>query len=112
MEELRSLPLVHGKYYFAGPESLRMETVADLWRRKLGRLFKLANVKDGHPHRFRHTFAVELLKKGIPLEEVSVLLGHSSIRITERHYSAWVKSRQEILEEHVRKTWTPPGRLA
>ena len=40
---------------------------------------------------------------------VSILLGHSSIRITERHYSPWVRSRQEQLERDVRATWTEQG---
>ena len=57
-------------------------------------------------HRFRDTFATELLLSGVPLERVSILLGHSSIRITERHYSPWVRSRQEQLERDVRGTWT------
>ena len=61
-----------------------METASDLWRRK-PQVFTKAKIQSGHPHRFRHTFAVELLKKGVPLEEVSILLGHSSVRITEKH---------------------------
>jgi len=40
---------------------------------------------------------------GIPLERVSVLLGHHSIRITESHYSPWVSSRQEQLEQDLRR---------
>ena len=36
---------------------------------------------------------------------VSVLLGHSSVRITERHYKPWVKTPQKKLEEEVRKAW-------
>jgi len=63
-------------------------------------------VQSGHAHRFRDTFATELLLAGVPLERVSILLGHSSIRITERHYSPWVRSRQEQLERDVRATWT------
>ena len=74
------------------------------WQRSLRRLFKIAGIK-GHAHMFRDTFATELLQKGVPVETVSVLLGHSSIRITEKHYSPWVKSRQENLEAQVKKTW-------
>ena len=60
----------------------------------------------GHPHRFRDTFAVSLLLKGVSLESVSKLLGHTSIKVTERHYAPWVKARQEQLEADVRRTWT------
>jgi len=62
-------------------------------------------VPDAHAHRFRDTFAVELLLSGVPLERVSVLLGHSSVKITERHYAPWVLERQEQMEEDVRRAW-------
>jgi len=53
----------------------------------------------------RDTAAVGWLSKGVPLETVSILLGHSSVRITEKHYAPWVKERQVLLEEAVRKAW-------
>jgi integrase len=56
-------------------------------------------VNDAHPHRFRDTFAVELLLNGVPIEQVSMLLGHSSIKVTEKHYAPWVQARQKQLEE-------------
>jgi len=77
------------------------------------RLFALAEVPKGHAHRFRDTFAVELLLAGVPIDRVSVLLGHKSVRITEEHYAPWVRSRQEQLEADVRRTWdTNIGRQA
>jgi integrase len=109
MSLVRAIKPRHGQYLFTGPHSLRMETASDLWRRKLGQVFTKAKIQRGHPHRFRHTFAVELLKKGVPMEEVSILLGHSSVRITEKHYASWVPARQEILKSHVAKTWETFG---
>jgi len=38
-------------------------------------------------YQLRDTFAVDLLGKGVPLEEISKLLGHESIKTTERHYA-------------------------
>jgi hypothetical protein len=32
------------------------------------------------------------------MDRVSALLGHSSIKVTEKHYSPWVWARQEQLE--------------
>ena len=53
-------------------------------------------------HRFRHTFAVEMLLAGVPIERVSILLGHKTVRTTEKYYSAWVKERQTRLEARSR----------
>ncbi len=43
---------------------------------------------------------------GVPLERVSVLLGHQSIRVTERHYAPWTRSRQEQIEADLQKAWS------
>src|SRR5256885_11569632 len=40
-----------------------------------------------------------------PIERVSILLGHKSMRVTERHYAPWISARQEQLEADVRRTW-------
>jgi hypothetical protein len=41
----------------------------------------------------------------MPLDQVGALLGHQSIKVTEKHYAPWVKARQEQLEVAVRKTF-------
>jgi len=51
--------------------------------RKLG-FNVLGTTPISHPHQLRDTFAVDLLQKGVPLEEVSKLLGHESIKTTEK----------------------------
>jgi integrase/recombinase XerD len=58
-----------------------------------------------HSHQLRDTFAVELLLKGTSIEDVSQLLGHSTIAVTLKHYSPWTKARQDRLEEAVKKSW-------
>jgi integrase/recombinase XerD len=45
------------------------------------------------------------------MERVSVLLGHSSIKVTERCYSPWIRARHEQLEADVRRSWAPPEHL-
>jgi integrase len=90
-------------FFFWSGKGLRKSAVAD-WQRAIRRLFEIAEV-NGHPHMFRHTFATDLLSRGIPIEDVSVLLGHKSVRITEAYYSHWVKARRERLEERVRELW-------
>lgn len=56
---------------------------------------------------FRDTFAVELLLAGVAIEQVAVLLGHSSVKMTEKHYVPWVKARQEQLTSSVQRAWLP-----
>lgn len=51
---------------------------------------------------FRHTFAVELLKRGVPAGTVAILLGNTE-QIVVKHYSAWIESRQKPLDDAVEK---------
>jgi len=39
------------------------------------------------------------------MERVSILLGHSSVKITERHYAPWVQARQTQLESDLVRAW-------
>jgi site-specific recombinase XerD len=84
------------------------ESVTKNWSKYLARLFDDAKIVSGHmrSHRLRDTFACDLLEKGVPLEEVSKLLGHESIKTTERSYAKWVKGRQDRLNRLVTGTWT------
>lgn len=46
------------------------------------RAMRAAGVPDMTAHKLRHTHATTLLHKGVPLEEIQVLLGHSQIQTT------------------------------
>lgn len=95
---------INPRYFFwTGVGTL--ESAACSWKRTLYRIFGLAHVEGGHAHRFRDTFAVDLLLHDVPLENVSELLGHRSIKVTEKSYAPWVKARQDRLEQLVRRTW-------
>ncbi len=103
MKALKAIPK-NGRHFFWTGNGKVKSTVGN-WQRALKRLFKLAEVPTGHAHRFRDTFAVEALLAGIPLERVSILLGHASVKVTEKHYSPWVKARQVQIEDDVRRMW-------
>lgn len=83
-------------------------TAVSHWQDDFRKLFKDAGItSEGNmiSHRLRDTFAVDLLEQGVPLEEVSKLLGHESIKTTERSYAKWVKGRQDRLDSLVTATW-------
>jgi integrase/recombinase XerD len=104
LEALESCPKVTGVQFFWNGRD-KLDTIVGSWRKRLAKLFELAEVPKGHAHRFRDTFAVELLLAGVPIERVSALLGHQSVRITERHYSPWVRARQDQLEQDLKRVW-------
>ncbi|MFC2103072.1 tyrosine-type recombinase/integrase [Bacteroidota bacterium] len=41
-----------------------------------------------HFHLLRKSFGSRLLQKGVPMSNISTLLGHSSIAVTEKHYAS------------------------
>lgn len=106
VEALKTVNNSKAEYFFWDGGSER-ETTVKSWNRIFQKLFSLADpaIVDGHPHRFRHTFAASLLLKGVELSHVSILLGHASTKVTERHYAPWVKARQDQLETDVRRIW-------
>jgi integrase/recombinase XerD len=97
---LRAVPHKNPQYFFWSGRS-KVQAATSVWRKRIAKVFRGAKIVDGHPHRFRDTFAVGLLEKGVSLETVSILLGHQSVRVTQKHYSPWVKTRQEALEREV-----------
>ena len=98
----------NGEYIFWSGKG-EEESITKNWAKYyIAPLFKAAKIhSEGHmmSHRLRDTFAVDLLEKGVPLEEVSKLLGHESIKTTELHYSKWMKGRQDRLDSLVTATW-------
>lgn len=47
------------------------------------RIGKAAGIQNVHPHRFRRTFATNMLERGMPIEQVSKLLGHTKLDTTQ-----------------------------
>ena len=111
LEDIPPGPKPNPRYFFWSGNGDPKSAVAD-WQRSYRRLFKSADIRtaDGerkrcHPHMFRDTFAVEMLLAGVPIDQVSLLLGHASVKITEKSYAPFVKARQVQLQESVRNAW-------
>ncbi len=109
-KEILAAPSPNPEYIFWTGKSKGRSQVIMWGSRYVRPLFEAAGVRSGHmvSHRLRDTFAVDLLQKGVPLEEVSKLLGHESIKTTEKHYAKWVKGRQDRLDSLVMDTWKHP----
>jgi integrase len=109
VESLRKLENTNSRYFFWTGNGLHYRA-SNCWHASLQRLFKWAQLdKRAHPHMLRDTFAVELLLAGVPIDQVSILLGHASVKTTERHYSPFVKARQEQLLASVENSWQTQG---
>jgi integrase len=81
-----------------------LTTIAKLWgpggaktiqnNRALEAAFRRAGVTNVSPHNLRKTFATRLLSRGAAITDVQHLLGHASVKTTERAYAAFVKNER------------------
>lgn len=76
-------------------ERLTVSGVEDILR-KLG---KQTGVEKVHPHRFRRTMATNMLRKGMPVEEVKELLGHTKLDTTMIYCNV---SRDNVKHSHLK----------
>lgn len=66
--------------------------------RKIGRVAEVENV---HPHRFRRTCATLALRRGMPLEQVSRMLGHEELTTTQIYLDLSEKDLEQAHEKYV-----------
>jgi integrase len=87
-----------GRRPFIVGSSERLETVTNVWRRRIAKAFEASGPfeEPPTPHRFRHTFARLLLQKGVPVADVADLLGDDE-KTVRTHYARWVPERQARL---------------
>ena len=81
IEVLSSLPTGTG-LVFSGRGSVMVGETASFLR---SYVLRHSWVKDFHVHRLRHTFALRWLERGGTKETLQEILGHSTIRLTERY---------------------------
>lgn len=105
LEAMKPLRGSHPDYFFWSAQG-KAETAANVWRRSFMTAVVASKFpRRGHPHMVRDTFAVEALLAGVPVDQVSMMLGHKSIRTTQEHYMPFVLARQNQLSESIRRTW-------
>jgi integrase/recombinase XerD len=101
---LDEIPKASERFWFWSGNG-QLETASKDWQGRLADLFEDAGIQDGHSHRFRHAFAKDHLSKGTSMQDLSKLLGHASIKVTEKYYAKWCTERQEKASAAMRRTW-------
>ena len=81
---------IHSPWMFPhGPDLEPMTEIKSSWRSLIKRATTTQPSLHGITFRvIRATFGSKLVQKGVPILEVSRLMGHSSVTITEQHYAA------------------------
>ncbi len=101
-EAVLAVPAMSENYFFWSGNG-KPDSAVRAWRRSLQHVYQAAQLQRNgkqmraHTHMLRHVFAIEKLNAGASLEDVSLLLAHHSIKITERHYLKFDQRRQERL---------------
>jgi site-specific recombinase XerD len=49
------------------------------------KLEKTSTVNHVHPHKFRRTLATNLIRHGMPIQEVAAILGHDKLETTMQY---------------------------
>ena len=76
--------------YFFWTGNGSAKTIVSNWQRTYKKVFALAGLASEmrcYPHMLRDTFAVEAILSGMGIDKVQMILGHSSIKVTEKHSS-------------------------
>lgn len=68
-------------------------------QRRITNLAKKSGVDNAHPHKFRRTLATVLARRGMPIQEIQKILGHSDITVTQRY----IETNTNMVEASYRK---------
>jgi len=85
---------VNGEYVFPGRHGGH-KTIQN--NRALEAAFGRAGFTDVSSHNMRKTFATRLLSRGAAITDVQHLLGHASVKTTERAYDEFVKMAAQCI---------------
>jgi len=105
---------VDGEYVFPGRFGGH-KTIQN--NRALEAAFRRAGVTDVSSHNLRKTFATRLLSRGAAITDVQHLLGHASVKTTEKAYAAFVKNERfkqtiDLLDHRWCRVWRLLGDVA
>jgi integrase/recombinase XerD len=101
-QELLKLKNGNPKYIFWSGNT-PPASASDGFQKHYRRVAKAAGI-DFSSHDLRHTFAIESLKAGVTLRQLSKALGHSSVKITEAFYAKWSLEEKDELQGALRES--------
>ncbi len=106
---LREQKCMHPDYFFWNKSKCQRDSHVVWIEHRLSRMYDAAGITPRGAHRLRDTFAVEFLNSSGTIEDLAMLLGHSTTATTWKHYAPWVKSRQIRLDAAVDKFHAAQG---
>ena len=81
-------------YFCANTVDIYFENI----EKEIKKCFEKANLsKRGHVHLFRKTLATRLLKRGMDIVSISKILGHTSVKTTEKYYASVCEQDVKIM---------------
>ena len=105
IEECRRAPVVNQTYIFADDAGVAWATGNN--GRRLTRAVEWARKSRGiHAptvdalHGFRHYFATQAVRRGVPIERLCFLLGHSNISMTSRYFKVTAEDCRDAVRGH------------
>jgi len=107
VDALNGFPSVSPKYFFRTGHG-KLDTAKADWSEKLLKLYWSAGIEQ-RSHAFRDTLTTAVLGAGGKLETAAALLGHRSIKVTQKHYEHWDTERQKLLEDALERAWEKNG---
>lgn len=87
--------ILHRRYYVENLKIPFSQNYEYMFK-KIAKYYKKAGIENANIHTFRRTFGSTLAQKKLDIFTISKLMGHSSVKVTERHYI-------ELLNEDLRK---------
>jgi len=109
-DALSKLQPYEGGYYFwhRRIDEAKPSTPQGNYGKQIAEIFRDAGIESDAHHvsnMLRNTFAVDSLERGLPLETLSLMLGHQSVTTTERYYADFSKGYMDRAEAKLREVW-------